>query len=140
MEKFNLKWNDFQSTVSQSFGLLRQEEDFFDVTLMSDDEVQMSAHKLVLSACSGFFKSILKKYLHSNPLIFLNGIDSASLGLILDYVYHGEVQILQKQLDTFLEVAQKLRIDGLLTNGEEISNIQKLPGAVQPHFISDCFP
>ena len=41
MEKFAIKWEDFQATVSQSFGLLRQEEDFFDVTLVSDDEVQI---------------------------------------------------------------------------------------------------
>ena len=68
MEKFCLKWNDFQTTVSQSFGLFRREEDFFDVTLVSDDEVQMSAHKLVLSVCSTFFRSILRKNVHSNPL------------------------------------------------------------------------
>ena len=34
-EKFCLKWNDFRNTVSQSFGALRQEKDFFDVTLVS---------------------------------------------------------------------------------------------------------
>ena len=44
-EKFSLKWNDFQKNVSQSFGLLRQEEDLFDVTLVSDDEMQIPAHR-----------------------------------------------------------------------------------------------
>ena len=34
-EKFSLKWNDFQQTVSNSFGTLRREQDFFDVTLHS---------------------------------------------------------------------------------------------------------
>ena len=68
MDKFCLKWNDFQTTVSQSFGLLRQEKDFFDVTLVSDDQVQIPAHKLVLSACSSFFKTILKQNSHSHPL------------------------------------------------------------------------
>ena len=33
MEKFNLQWNDFMSTVSKSFAQLRREEDFYDVTL-----------------------------------------------------------------------------------------------------------
>ena len=60
-EKFSLKWNDFQQTMSNSFGILKKEQDFFDVTLVSDDEVHVSSHKLVLSACSEFFKSILKK-------------------------------------------------------------------------------
>ena len=65
MEKFCLKWNDFQTTVSQSFGKLRQEKDFFDVTLVSDDEKQIQAHKLVFSSSSEFFKNILTQVNHS---------------------------------------------------------------------------
>ena len=114
-EKFQLKWNDFQHSVSQSFRSLREEEDFFDVTLVSDDEKQVQAHKLVLSACSDFFKSILKRNSHSHPLLYLSGVDSKSLGFVLDYIYHGEVQVYQHELDPFLEVVQKLRIEGLLS-------------------------
>ena len=117
-ERLSLKWNDFQSVVSQSFSVLRQEEDFYDVTLVSDDHTQISAHKLVLSASSQFFKSILKKNPHSHPLLYLSGVDSTSLGFVLDYIYQGEVQIYQNELDNFLEVAQKLKIEGLLSTEE----------------------
>ena len=123
-EKFCLRWNDFQTTVSNSFGILRQEKDLFDVTLVSDDEVQVSAHKVVLSACSSFFKSILKAHLHSHPLIYLSGINSRNLGFILDYIYQGEVKIYQGHLDSFLGSAQKLKIGGLLQqeDGGAVSN------------------
>ena len=114
-EKFSLKWNDFQSTVSSSFKTLRQEEDLFDVTLVSDDDVQISAHKLVLSASSSFFKSILRKNSHPQPFIYLSRINSTNLGFILDYIYQGEVQIFQEQLDAFLDVAQKLKVSGLIS-------------------------
>ena len=117
-EKFSLKWNDFQSVVSQSFSVLRQEADFYDVTLVSDNHIQISAHKLVLSASSQFFKSILKKNPHSHPLLYLSGVDSTSLGFVLDYIYQGEVQMYQNELDNFLEVAQKLKIEGLLSTEE----------------------
>ena len=117
-EKFSLKWNDFKSRVTKSFGILREEKDFFDVTLLSDDERQIPAHKLVLSACSDFFKSILRNNSHSHPLLYLSGIHSTNLSLILDYIYQGEVQIYQEHLDTFLEVAQKLKIEGLITGSE----------------------
>ena len=117
-EKFSLKWNDFQSVVSQSFSVLRQEADFYDVTLVSDDHTQISAHKLVLSASSDFFKSVLRKNPHSHPLLYLSGVDSTSLGFVMDYIYQGEVQIYQNQLDNFMEVAQKLEIEGLLTTEE----------------------
>merc|ERR1712150_275272 len=117
-ERFSLKWTDFQSVVSQSFSVLRQEADFYDVTLVSDDHTQISAHKLVLSASSQFFKSILKRNPHSHPLLYLSGVDSTSLGFVLDYIYQGEVQIYQHELDHFLEVAQKLKIEGLLSTEE----------------------
>merc|ERR1712115_209208 len=112
-EKFSLKWNDFQSSLSQSFSVLREESDFYDVTLVSDDLTQISAHKLVLSASSQLFKSILKKNPHSHPLLYLSGVDSSSLGFVMDYIYQGEVQIYQNELDNFLEVAEKLKIQGL---------------------------
>ena len=55
MEKFSLEWNDFQSNLTRSFSQLGQEEDFYDVTLVSDDKVHISSHKLVLSVSSEFF-------------------------------------------------------------------------------------
>ena len=103
-EKLSLKWNDFRTTVSNSIGVLRQEKDFFDITLVSDDERQIPAHKLVLSACSDFFKSILRNNSHSHPLLYLSGIQSTNLSLILDYIYQGEVQIFQEHLENFLNL------------------------------------
>ena len=117
-----MKWNDFKTTVSQSFGILREEKEFFDVTLVSDDERQIPAHKLVLSACSDFFKSILRNNSHSHPLLYLSGIHSTNLSLILDYIYQGEVQIYQEHLDSFLEVANKLKIQGLISGAVEKSS------------------
>ena len=128
MEKFSIKWHDFQTTVSQSFGLLRQEEDFFDVTLVSDDELEIPAHKLVLAASSSFFKSLLRKGSHPHPLLYLSGVNSTNLGFIIDYIYHGEIQICQEQLDSFLIVARKLKVSGLNSddNEEADSDPQKI--------------
>ena len=119
MEKFSLKWNDFQTNVSSSFCKLRTEKDFFDVTLVSDDEVHISSHKLVLSASSDFFKNILRQSSHANPLIFLSGIKSKELNFVMDYIYNGEVQLFQNDLDSFLDIAQKLKIDGLEISKQE---------------------
>ena len=114
MEKFCLKWNDFQVNVSNSFSTLRKENDFYDVSLVSDDDQVVSAHKVVLSASSKFFKSILRKSDHSKPMIYLSGVESTQLNCILDYIYEGEVQLYQEDLDKFLDVAKKLKIYGLI--------------------------
>ena len=72
-----------------------------DVTLVTDDKIKFSAHKIVLSSCSNIFKFILKEFSHVNPFIYLNGISSVDLGCILEY-NKGEVNIYQDQLDSFL--------------------------------------
>merc|ERR1712189_22451 len=124
MEKFDLKWNDFQTTISQYFKQLRNEKDFFGVTLVSEDNKLFQTHKIVLTACSSFFKPILKANVHAHPLIYLSGVDSTNLQFILNYIYEGEVQLYQEQLDLFLNVAQKLQISGLL--GDQIEGDEVL--------------
>ena len=118
-EKFSLKWNDYQSNWSRALHGLREDTDFADVTLISDDKLKFSAHRILLSSCSNLFKLILKGNTHANPLLYLGGVSSTNLGFILDYIYHGEVNLYQEQLDSFLESAQKLEIEGLLGDNQD---------------------
>ena len=45
-DKFCLKWNDFESNVSTAFQELREERDFFDVTLACEGN-QLEAHTVI---------------------------------------------------------------------------------------------
>ena len=83
------------------------------MSLVSDDLKQHSAHKIILSACSEYFNSILRSNKHSNPLLCLDGVSSAELESVLDYIYQGEVQVHQEQLDRFLAVADRFQLSGL---------------------------
>ena len=51
-------------------------------------------------------------------MIYLNGVEFKQLNHILDYIYEGEVQLYQEDLDNFLGVAQKLKINGLIEGKE----------------------
>ena len=117
-EKFNLKWNDFNTNTSKAFGLLRTDKSLQDVTLVGEDNHQVAAHKLILSACSDYFRNIFRNNIHSHPLLCLEGITSADLDNIMDYVYNGEVKIFQEDLDRFLAVAQRFKLQGLLSDQE----------------------
>ena len=124
-EKFFLKWNDFHSNVSKSFGIFRNEEYLHDVTLVSDDHNKVPAHRLVLSACSAYFRDIFKNNNHAHPLLCLDLISSEDLKNVMDYIYNGEVQIYQENLDKFLAVAQRLKLEGLIGDNntmEELDN------------------
>ena len=118
-EKFCLKWNDFEANVTKSFRQLRKADDFYDVTLVSDDHQQVSAHKIVLSASSEYFNNVLKMNKHSHPMLCLSGVTSKDLTNILDYIYNGELQIYQEDLDQFLQTAQRFQLEGLIQVEEE---------------------
>ena len=120
MEKYSLRWEKFEANVAKSYRELRFEEDFFDVTLVSDDLQQVSAHKLVLSACSEYFKTVLKQSKHQHPMLCLDGVSFSNLNSILDYIYNGETQIERVNLKQFLAVAEKLKVEGLKKEEEEV--------------------
>jgi len=117
-EKFCLRWNDFETNISTAFKQLREDKDFFDVTLACEDE-QLEAHKVVLAACSPFFRAILKRNRHEHPLLYLKGIRYTDLTAVLNFMYHGEVNVAQEDLDVFLALAQDLQIKGLTQKNEE---------------------
>ena len=116
-EKFCLKWNDFERNISLSFREIREENDFFDVTLACDNE-QIRAHKLILSACSPFFKDVLRKNPHQHPLLYLRGIKFRDIQSILQFMYHGEVNVAQEDLNSFLSISEELKVKGL-TQGKD---------------------
>ena len=125
-EKYCLRWDDFQANVTSSFRNLRNANDFYDVTLVSDDYQQVSAHKVVLSASSEYFKNILTKNKHSHPLLCLNGVKSNDLHNILDYIYNGEIQIFQDDLDSFLATAKRFQLEGLNKEQEDNDGIAQV--------------
>ena len=119
----SLTWTDFGVNLFTALSLHRNESEFYDVTLVSDDMHRLSAHKLILSACSEYFKTILssiKEYSH--PVICLDGVSYNDLSSALDYMYNGEVQIEQDNLDNFLTTARKLKLNGLLPKEEKIEH------------------
>ena len=114
-EKFCLRWNDFESNISSAFSNLRDGKDFFDVTLACDDE-QIQAHKVILSACSPFFHNILRHHTHQHPLLYLKGVKFTELQSVLNFMYQGEVNVAQEELNSFLAVAEDLKVKGLTQN------------------------
>ena len=119
-EDFCLRWNSFESNISGSFRELREDSEFFDVTLCCDNGIDIvQAHKVILAACSPFFRKILSHQKNQqNPLLYLKGICLKDLQIAIKFMYHGEVNIARESLNNFLEVAEDLEIKGLSTNSK----------------------
>jgi len=58
-QKYCLRWNNHSSSIISEFDILLGQQDFVDVTL-SCDRQSVKAHKVVLSACSTYFRRLLK--------------------------------------------------------------------------------
>jgi len=128
-EKFCLRWNDFEKNISSAFKELRDDKDFFDVTLACEDE-QIKGHKVILAACSPFFRNILRRNQHEHPLLYMKGVKYTDLQAVLNFMYHGEVNVAQEELNSFLSVAEDLRVKGLTQNTAEAKQLKRSEPAV----------
>ena len=112
-EKLCLQWNDFRDNISSAFGDLRDDEEFTDVTLACEDGQQVKVHKVVLIASSPFFLNLLKKNKHPHPLVFMRGVKFEDLVSMVDFLYNGEANVYQENLESFLAMAEELKLKGL---------------------------
>ena len=112
-ERLCLHWNHFQENLRRAFGTLKENKDLTDVTLACEDGQQVEAHKVILTVSSPFFDNLLKKNRHPHPLIYMKGIKFEDLLAIVDFLYCGEANVYQENLDSFLCIAEDLKLKGL---------------------------
>ena len=123
-EKLCLQWNEFKENIHTAFGRLREDNKFSDVTLVCRDGQQMEAHKVILAVSSPFFEKILQTNKHPHPLIYFKGFHSQDFVAILDFLYTGEANVNQEDLDSFLEIADELKLKGF-TNRSSIDGLKE---------------
>ena len=124
-EKLCLQWNDFQENIKSAFGSLREDKDLKDVTLACGDGQQVEAHKVILASSSPFFQKLLSRNIHPHPLIYMRGINFEDLLAILDFLYRGEANVFQENLDSFLAIAEELQLKGLMAKTD--NRVEDLP-------------
>ena len=132
-EKYTLNWHTFSEHLKLMFKDLYQEGRYTDVTLVSDDQTQFKAHKIVLSACSPVFKKIIDSNPSQHPLIYLRGIQSYEMESILQFMYLGEGKFYHERMREFIKVAQDLEV-------KEISDGVELPSEEAEETVEENIP
>ena len=118
-EKFCLKWNDFLGNIGSTIATMREDNEFSDVTLVCEDGNQVEAHKIILSSSSSFFQNLFRRNKQSNLLIFMRGMKSDDLLSVVDFMYYGQAEIYQDNLENFMKIAEELKIKGLQREAKE---------------------
>ena len=114
-EKICLQWKEFQTNIKTSYRGLRKTEDYADVTLACDDGQLIRAHRNILSLSSLFFRDVLSSLSHSHPLVYMRGMKHQDLSNMIGFIYHGEVEVRNEELETFLSIAGELSVKGTKT-------------------------
>ena len=114
-QQFCLRWNDFQTNMVASFKHLRDEKSFCDVTIATEGQ-HTKAHKMILCACSPYFKNLLEQNPAKHPIIILKDVPFNHLTAILEFMYAGEVNVAQVLyfIDTSI-----VKLLGLLDNNRD---------------------
>ena len=122
-EKLCVQWNDFKDNAIGAFGILRQDKDFADVTLACEDGQQMDAHKVILATSSPFFQNLLMRNKHAHPLIYMRGVKSEDLLTIIDFLYCGQADVLEENLERLLAISKELQLKGFTGKTDGSINI-----------------
>jgi len=118
-DKLCLRWADFQENTVSAFGELRGDKEFTDITLACEDGQQVEAHKVILASSSPFFVNLLRRNKHPHPLVYMRGLKSEDILALVDFIYYGEANVYQDNLDSFLAVARELQLKGLTGRSAE---------------------
>lgn len=117
-QQFCLRWNNYQTNLTNVFDQLLQSESFVDVTLACDGH-SLKAHKMILSACSPYFQSLFFENPCQHPIVIMRDIKWPELKAAVEFMYKGEINVSQDQIGPLLRVAESLKIRGLAdVNGD----------------------
>ncbi|XP_066972447.1 longitudinals lacking protein, isoforms H/M/V-like isoform X7 [Macrobrachium rosenbergii] len=108
----SLRWNDHSHTFFDMLSTIRRKESYCDVTLVSDGRFY-PVHKLVLSTCSDFFDNLFSRTDCKHPVVIVANVSHKDLEALLNYMYLGEVNVLQTELGNLMKAAEVLKIKGL---------------------------
>ena len=134
-ETFEITWEKFKTNLLINQQDLHQEKHFADVTLVSDDQIPLKAHKVVLSACSPVLRNLLLNNPHPHPLLYMRGVQHQLLKSLLQFMYTGGTRVWQDQVDAFFAVGQDFKVKGL----EESTNKDMQSSAVMNELTKENF-
>jgi len=140
-EEFLLKWNDHHASFFTIVEDLCRTEQLCDVTLACGGQV-FETHKLILSVCSPYFRTLLNSRPDKHPIVYLKDVNPKHLEQLLSYMYRGEINVLQEDLGPLIETARGLQIKGLADagNSDNSNNSRKEPKSISNGLPSHPLP
>lgn len=91
-QQYCLRWRYHHSNLQTMFSQLLEREAFCDVTLACEGKT-IKAHKIVLSACSTYFETILSQYEEKDPILIMKDVKYVDIKCLVEFMYKGEINV-----------------------------------------------
>lgn len=136
--QLSLQWHHHHKALVSLLDVLWEKQELVDVTLAAEGQY-LQVHRIVLCACSSYFKDVLTEKSNSDKhaIVFLKDVFFHDLKALVHYMYKGEVQINEDQLNSFLHTAKSLGIRGLMGNDRGKSKKKRRRGSTSSLETSD---
>ena len=121
--RIKLSQNDGLINHSAVFADFWNDKHFADVTLATKDDRQITAHKVILSSCSPFFKNIFINNSSQNLTLYLKDVKHSDLEKLVEFLYLGECDILEEDLASLIATGKDLKIKGLLDEESDNTDV-----------------
>ena len=113
---FSLSWKNVQPSLFATYQNNLLESEYADVTLVSDDNTTVAAHKLVLCACSPVFRNILYNSPDTNTVIHFGGVKTQDLVSAVKFMYLGESNVHEDHIRNVMDILKALQINNYSTD------------------------
>ncbi|XP_050438225.1 zinc finger and BTB domain-containing protein 14-like [Adelges cooleyi] len=111
-QQYCLRWKYHHSNLQAMFSQLLERESYCDVTLACEGKT-LRAHKVMLSACSTYFDTILSQHDENKAIVILKDVKFSDIQALVSFMYKGEINVENTELSSLLKTAEELKIKGL---------------------------
>ena len=119
MSDYKCEWSNHHAVLAATAFDFYKENMFTDITLVCDDNQQIQAHKVILSASSPTFNELFGR----NELlgaVFFRDVKKDEMASILEFMYTGVTELQESDLPSFLKLAADLQVKELHTPVEQL--------------------
>lgn len=80
---------------------------------------------------------VLRKHKHEHPLIYLTEVKFADLQSILDFIYTGETEVAERDLESLLATATRFKVKGLTDSNSAVEGAEPVKKKLKTELLME---
>jgi len=111
-DEYFIRWVNHKNYCIDIISDLYNKKELYDITIFVEGK-KIQAHKLILSACSLFFRRLIHNNPSPNLVIVLIDISYEDANILIDFFYSGKIRTFYANIKKFLKLFDRFEIQGI---------------------------